>query len=236
MRLTVKWVAVIGLLATCVLLGSCGGGPDTGHVGPIGPVGPQGEVGASSNEGPSSESAIFIDGTGELVESEYALGGFSEIAVSDFFKVRVRQGETYRVVVEAVEALTPYLDVRVEGRTLQIGLKSEYTYNLQDTSHSVEVTLPTLTRATVTDFAEVRLDGFTTEDALRLEVADFGSLEGSIDVGNLQVEVSNHGELKLTGAASQVAGQVTDHSDADLSGLEAAALSVDTDAYSTLAR
>ena len=170
------------------------------------------------------------------METEYALGGFSEIAVSDFFRVQVRQGESYRVEVSAVEALMPYLDVRVEGRTLQIGLKSEYTYNLEDASHRVQVTLPTLTRATVTGFAELRLDALKTEDALRLEVTEFGSLEGSIEVGNLQVEVSNHGELALTGSASQVAGQVTGHSDADLSGLETASLSVDTDAYSTLAR
>lgn len=251
MKSTVKWVVVIGLLAASLLLVGCGGKPDAGHVGPVGPqgnlgpqgdvgpqgsVGPQGTLGPSSDVGPSSENAIVIKDTGEPVQSEYALGGFSQVAVSDFFEAEIRQGDTYRVTVEAEVALMPYIEVFVQGKTLQIGLKPDYIYNIENASQRVEVTLPTLTQVMVGNHSELLLDRFETEDDLRLEATDFSLLQGSVKAGNLKVEVSNHSELDLTGSASQVMGEVTSFSDADLTGFKAAEVNIDTDAHSSLAQ
>lgn len=171
-----------------------------------------------------------------MVVQDYDLSGFDKVEVSDFFMVEVHQGEIFNVMVEAEDALTPYLDVVVRGKTLQIGLKSGYTYNFENASQRVEVTLPILTHAVVGNFSELRLDVFQTEDDLRLEVTDFSLLQGSVEVGNLEVEVSNHSSLNLTGSASQVMGEVTNHSSADLTGLKAAELDIDTDTHSTLSQ
>jgi hypothetical protein len=168
------------------------------------------------------------------VESEFPFSGFAKIEVNDFFTVEVRQGETYRVVVETEEALTPYLDIFVRGRKLHIGLKSNQTYHFENASQRAEVTLPTLTHAMVGNFSELRLIGMDTEDSLRLEVADHSLLQGSVAAGNLIVEIENHSSLNLSGSASQVTGKVTNHSSAELSALTASKVDIDTDRHSTL--
>ena len=246
MRRRAMCIILIALLGASLLLGACSQGSDTGQVGPnepfgpqgtIGPkgtIGPQGSLGPQGQVGPSSENGILIKDTGVLVESEYRLSGFSEIQVSDLFEAEIRQGESYRVVVKTDETLTPYLDVVVRGKTLHVGLKSNYTYNIEESSHRVEVTLPVLTRARISDFGTMDLKGLKADDSLKLEVRDFGELNGAIDAEDVQVEVSSHSELNLTGSASRVVGELTDMSSADLTGLKAGELDIDTDTHSTL--
>jgi hypothetical protein len=190
--------------------------------------GPEGEL------GPSSENAIHIESTDVLVKIEYPLSGFSEIEVSDFFDVEIRQGETYRVIVEAEETITPYHDIVVRGKTLHIGLNPNFTYNIESTRQQVEVILPALTGVHVNNHGTLILEDFETEETLQVAVADFGTLRGSIMAGNVNIEVTNHSELILSGSASQVIGEVTGFSSADLTGLEAAELDIDTDSHSSL--
>jgi hypothetical protein len=229
-------MVLIGLFLGCLLLGGCGTWPERWQPGPKGPLGPQGDVGPQGDLGPSSKDAIVIKRTGEPVEREYDLSGFSEIEVCDFLEAEIRQGETYRVTVEAEETLMPYVEVVVRGTTLHIGLRSGHTFNMENVTKRVEVTLPALTRVMAGNHSELRLAGFETEADLQLEVIDFGLLQGSVEARNLQVDVSNHSELILTGSASQVMGELTDFSDADLTGMEAAGVDIDTDTHSSLAR
>jgi hypothetical protein len=215
-----------------LLLGSClaGCSKEGFSPGPKGDIGPQGDI------EPSSKDGIYIDGEGVLVESEFAFTGFSEIEVSDFFEVDIRQGETYRVMVEAVEALMPYLEVIHQGDTITIHLKDGYTYNLDNASHRVEVTLPELTQARITNHSTMYLMDFEAGDSLMLEVNDFSELNGTIKAEDIQVEVSNHSECILSGSASRVMGEVTEFSDADLTDLEVAEVNIDVDTHSSLSQ
>ena len=221
-----KWIVVSGLLVASLLLGACGRGPD----------GPRGNLGPSSDLGPSSKNAIVIKRTGEPVEREYALSGFSEVEVCDFFEAKVRQGDTYRVTVEAEETLLPYIEVLVRGKTLHVGLKSGYTFNIDNVTQRVALTLPTVACARVSNHSTLDLTYLQADDALTLEVNDFSELNGAITAERVQVEISNHSTLSLTGSASQVRGELTDFSDADLTGLEAGEVNIDTDTHSSLAQ
>jgi hypothetical protein len=221
-------IVLITCITVIVLSGLFGCSTAEFSPGAKGPLGPQGEL------GPSSENAIDIKSSDVLVEIEYPLSGFSEIAVSDLFEVEIRQGEAYRVLVEAEETIAPYHDVTVRGKTLHIGLNSNYTYNIESTRQRVEVTLPALTGVRVSDFSTVTLEDFETEESLLVSATDFGKLNGSITAGEVEVEVTNHGELILSGSASQVVGEVTNFSSADLTNLEAAALDINTDSHSSL--
>ena len=236
MKSSMGWIVVIGLLAVSLLLGACGRGPDTGHVGPKGILGPQGDVGPRGDLGASSKNAITIKRTGEPVKSEYALSGFSEVEVCDFFEAEVRQGDTHRVTVEAEETLMPYIEVFVRGETLHVGLKSGYAFNMEDVTQRVALTLPTMACARVNNHGTLNLKDFRSDDALKLEVNDFSELSGTIAAESVQVETSNHSTLSLTGSASQVRGELTDFSDADLTGLEAGEVDIDTDTHSTLSQ
>lgn len=194
-------------------------------------------ISACSQIGQSEVSEIVeIPAVGDIVTERYDLAGFTEVEIADFLEAEVTQGEDFKVLVEAERALFSYLEIDVRGDRLYVGLKSGITYNIEESLQRVEVTLPALTLARISNHSELRLDGFETEDDLQLEVIDFSSLQGEVEAGNLQVEISNHSSLNLTGSASQVMGEVTEFSDADLTGLGAAEVNIDTDTHSTLSQ
>jgi hypothetical protein len=64
------------------------------------------------------------------------------------------------------------------------------------------------------------VDGIEIEDTLRLAVADFSTLNGTITAGMLEIDVSNHSTLIVSGSTSRVSGGVADFSDADLTQLD----------------
>ena len=145
--------------------------------------GPQREL------GPSSENAIYIESTDVLVKMEYPLSGFSEIEVSDLFEVEIRQGEAYSVMVEAEETIAPYHDISVRGKTLHIGLNSNYTYNIESTRQRVVVTLPALTGVRVSDFSTVTLEGCveSIDEIERVERAAWAAPGVTNVISNLKV-------------------------------------------------
>jgi hypothetical protein len=226
-------LVLVGLSLSSCAQGGFSPGPK-GPIGPQGDLGPQGPIGPSSDDISSSGDAIVIEDTGELVQSEYSLRGFSVVEVGGFFTAEIHQGESYRVVVEAEEALMPYLDVVVRGETLHVGLKSGYIFNIENASQRIEVTLPALSRVSISNHSMLILEDFETEETLRVRVADFGELQGTITAGGVEIEVTNHSELTLSGSASQMTGEVTEFSEADLTGLRAEELDIDTDTHSSL--
>jgi hypothetical protein len=235
--LWINLVAVSGLFGCSTTTFNPGPKGPIGPQGPLGPqgdVGPKGPLGPSANDLSSSGDAITIKDTGEVILQEYSLGGFSQVEVSGFFTAEVHQGESFHILVEAEEALMPYIDVFVQGETLQVSLKPGYIFNFEVASQRVEVILPSLTRVQVSNHSTLILEDFETKDTLLVRATDFGTLRGSITAGAVEVEVTNHGKLVLTGSASQVTGEVKNQGSADLAGLQAAELDIDLDTFSTL--
>lgn len=181
-----------------------------------------------------SSEQVDIPAAGDVVRTDYALSGFSEVSVVDLFEAEITRGPDFKVVVECEKALVPYLQVEVRGGRLVVGLDPNYDYSFEEASQRLEVTLPELTFASVGNHSALQLTSFTMEETLLLKVADFSTLNGEIDASDVRIKVSNHSTLTLGGSAADVVGEVTGMSTANLSGLEAAAIEVDTDQQSTL--
>jgi hypothetical protein len=101
---------------------------------------------------------VEIPAAGDIVVDSYDLAGFDRVDVADFFETEISQGAGYRVVVEAERALGPYLEVEVRGERLQVGLKSGILHRLNDASQRLEVTLPTLARARISNHSTLIID------------------------------------------------------------------------------
>jgi hypothetical protein len=232
LKIKVLWFLAIitGIMVGC--------SPPTSGLGPSGPVGPQGPLGPQGDIGPSSsdlpKDAILIEATDVLVEREYPFSGFSEIEVSDLFVVEIRQGETFRVLVEAEDTITPYHDIFVEGKTLHIGLNPNFTYNIESTSQRVEVTLPHLTGVEVDDLSEVTIHAFRSSGNLQITVTDLSSLSANITSNSIEVDIREHSSLDLAGVVQEVSGSVEVMSELDLSMLNAQRVTVISDQFSEI--
>jgi hypothetical protein len=182
----------------------------------------------------SQSKEIEIPAVGDIVVERYDLVGFDQIEIAGFFEIEVAQGEDFRVLVEAERALIPYLDVRVRDNRLFVGLKPDVTFDFEDASQRVTVTLPALTRAYISNHSVLELKDLTVEGSLRLEAADFSTLRGVVEAGQIQIEVSNHSSLTLGGSASSVTGQAMDFSSVELTHLQVTQIDVEVDEKSTL--
>jgi len=97
-------ISLIALLGASLLLGACGKGPDTGHVGPAGPQGP---VGPQPLDGPPPPNLTVIEDTDVMVTKEYPFSGFTRVEISDGFNVTIRRGEGFRVSTQFEKTAVP---------------------------------------------------------------------------------------------------------------------------------
>jgi len=219
-RLTMKrhtmCITLIALLGASLLLGACGKGPDTGHVGPKGPVGPQEELGPSSSD--FAEGAIVIKKSGVLVTEEYPFTDFSQLEIG-MFDVEVRQGEGYSVVLEVDKNLLDHVQVTQEGERLRIGLDPSESYRMEDIHMRAEITMPTLTGLTMGLVDDGKITGFKSEDHLVIDLSK-SSLRGEVQAGDLEITAEVGCTVNLSGLADDVTVKAAVDSDLDLSALE----------------
>jgi hypothetical protein len=207
---------LIGLTAASLLLGACGRGPDTGHVGPKGPLGPQGDLGPSSSD--FTEDAIIIKRSGVLVTEEYPFTDFSQLKIG-MFDVEVRQGEGYSVVLEMDENVLDHVQVTREGETLRIGLDPSESYNMENIRMRAEITMATLTGLTMGLVDDAEITGFQSEDDLVIEVSN-SSLRGEVHAGDLEITAQVGCTVNLSGSAADLTVKASTDSNVDLSEIE----------------
>jgi hypothetical protein len=169
-------IVVFALWAAGSVLVGCGGRLDAGHVGPVGPqgsVGPQGPVGPQPLEGTPPANLTVIENTDIIVTNEYALSGFSQIAVNGGFDVTIRQGDGFEVSAQFEDTALPYIQMDQEGDLLTIMLEPGRTYHMVNITLAVEITMPELTRLALEGGAEatvIGLNDFESEEDLLSEL------------------------------------------------------------------
>jgi hypothetical protein len=145
------------------LLASCGGQPDTGHVGPVGTqgqVGPEGDVGPQRIEGTPPANLTVIEDANAIVTKEYAFDGFTRVEISDGFDVDIKRGEDFRVSTRFEETAVPYIRIGQDGDTFKIMLEPDRAYNMVDITLDVEITMPQLEEIVLADGAGATVTGF----------------------------------------------------------------------------
>jgi hypothetical protein len=175
---------------------------------------------------------VAIQDTGEMVVQELELSGFEEIEVSHKFDVEIVQGENFRVVVETEESLIPYLEIVSRGKTLKIGLKSEYEYTFENATQRVEVTIPDLTRLESTNKSSVSIQDFNTLGEIKMQVSDFSSLAGNLQADSIQVEINRHSSVNISGIAQEVTGNIAGQSTINLSTFDCQSITIVADQHS----
>ena len=144
----------------------------------------------------------MVTGSGRASTQEYDLSGFSKVNVSSAFRAEIRQGESYRVSVTIDDNLVEYLDVRVEGGTLHIGMKPRVSIGFRNTTQRAEITMPALEGVELSGATQGTVSGFASDRPLEVEVSGASRLRGDITAGETRMNVSGASTVEVEGAAS----------------------------------
>ncbi len=167
-------------------------------------------------------------GSAKMTQRSYQLAGFTGVSVAGPHDVVVAVGPAYSVRAEGPAELLDRLEIKLEGRNLEIGTRKGKWPNGSRHSDKVRihVTMPVIEAASVAGSGDIRID--------RVEGSRFaGSIGGSgdIDVAALRVgeasfSVAGSGNIRASGSAGRSSVSVAGSGDVDLEALEARTASV----------
>lgn len=148
---------------------------------------------------PIPSSFERITPSGDIVTLTPDLADFDKIQASYAFDVQVVQGDAFSVTIRMDDNLTEYLDARVDGTTLLLGLDPSIGFNFGAATLEAEVTMPELRGAEASGASKVRLTGFDSTEDLRLEASGASSILGDIAAGDIDIDVSGASTVSLSG-------------------------------------
>ncbi len=111
-----------------------------------------------------------ITGSGRGSTQEYDFSGFSKVNVSSALGRRFEQGDGYAVSVTIDDNLVEYLDVRVEGDTLHIGMKPRLSIGFGNFTQKAEITMPQI-EGIASGATQGDVSGFESNRPLEIEVS-----------------------------------------------------------------
>lgn len=163
-----------------------------------------------------------IRASGQTITKDYDLARFSRVTVGSAFQVEITQGDGYSVSVTVSDNLEQYLDVSTSGDTLTIRLQPRLSLSFQNATLRARITLPTLEGLDLSGATNTTISGFSSEEALDVQVSGASKLTGDINAGDARFEVSGASTVRLDGQAGNLDIEASGASTVDLGGLSAA--------------
>ena len=155
---------------------------------------------------------------------QFNVSDFSKVDVSGAFVVRFRKGDTYSVIADGREDDMRDMDVRVNGKTLEVEM-SRHGGLFDWSNHKrlgLTITVPAINELKLSGASKASLAGFSRYDKLAIDMSGACRTVFDGDVDKLSIELSGASNIKLRGRAHEL--------EADLGGaskLEAADMHVD---------
>jgi len=140
-----------------------------------------------------------VRGSGEIVSRDFDVENYTAINISGVYEVIWRQGETASVTVEMYENLFEYLEVSVEGNTLNIESRRAINVRNRDATPRIYLYSPSL--ETVDFYGALSAENWDTIHAqnFSMNVSGAASADLTFAVEVLDIDLSGAGDLDLTG-------------------------------------
>ena len=142
---------------------------------------------------------IFVEGNKDLKKEVREVNGFEAIASSGDFKVIVKYGDTYSLLVKAESNLLPYIETEVVDSTLKIrtrGIRSLMgNYPVE-----VFITTPVLKDLFLSGSGMITTGRFVS-DRFSILISGSGDIDTKINTGFMKAYVSGSGNIFLDGEA-----------------------------------
>ncbi len=170
-----------------------------------------------------------VRGSGDLATRQFDYSDFTRLKVGNAFEVKLWRSDSFNVVIKMDNNLFDYLNTSKSGDTLEIGLKSGYSYFSY--TARVEITMPELgklgfsgaTSGTVSGFDSVQPFAVELSGASSLEMSDIATADVDFEISGasrLRGSITAGGKVKfdVSGASSVVLSGLADNLIADISG------------------
>ena len=145
-----------------------------------------------------------VTGSGRTTTKDYSFSDFTKVGVSSAFQANITRGESYKVSVTVDDNLVDYLDVRVDGSTLRIGLKPSLGLGFRNTTLRADVTMPDLDGLDLSGATRTQLSGFSNTKLADVEISGASQLHGDFTTGSMTLRASGASTVEITGATGNL--------------------------------
>lgn len=183
---------------------------------------------------PVSIGGAQVVGSGRSTTQDYDFSDFTRVEIGSAFEARVTQGETYAVSVTVDDNIVQYLDVRVTGNTLHIGLKPLTSLGFRNMTLRAEVTMPDVEALDFSGAVRATVRGFQNDKRVNVTVSGASQLSGDLSSGELRVDASGASRAELTGSTGPLEAHASGASTLRLGSLTATDARVNASGASTI--
>jgi hypothetical protein len=148
------------------------------------------------------------------------LTGFNGVNVGGSFDVRITQGSSESVKVEAPAEMMDKIITEVQGGILKIYNKRDFNFNWKDwfggNNHHkviVYVAAKNINEITVSGSGDVFFKDGLTGNNMKIKVSGSGDVFGKVEVKSLEAGISGSGDMRLSGHAQTSTISVTGSGD-----------------------
>jgi len=177
-----------------------------------------------------SYSAIAPIAMAQQKTEDRHLSGFHALEVAGPFDVRLSQGATESVKVEAPEEVIGRITTEVNNGVLKVYNKHNENFHWGDAFHHrkilVYVTVKDINSIMVTGSGDVAFTEGIHADRLTLHVSGSGDVNGMLEVKDLEAGISGSGDVKLSGHADNSQIRISGSGDYSARGLHTSNTSV----------
>jgi hypothetical protein len=165
---------------------------------------------------------------GPMTQRSWDLRDFDGVALAGSQDVIVRVGGGHSVRAEGPAEILERLDIRVEERTLKVGMKKgdwSFGWSGNRPRTQIFVTLPSIRAASVAGSGDMKVDR-VIGNRFNASVAGSGDLDiAELKVGEARFSVAGSGDIKAIGTAERSSASVAGSGDIDLGRVEARTVS-----------
>jgi len=157
-----------------------------------------------------------ITGSGKYVTQRMDFADFDKLDVSHGFRVEVKQGDTFSVVLRVDDNVIDKVQIAKTGSILRIGLELDQTFNLTKVTLEAEVTMPVLIGIDFSGGSHAELVNFNSENELVADLSGGSHLSGEANFGTVRMDLSGGSHTTLSGSTGDLRLDVNGGSHAKL--------------------
>jgi hypothetical protein len=162
-----------------------------------------------------------IKGNGDVTKKTVSTSNYDEVKVAGFFDVTLIAGSEGKIVVEGESNLIEYVECKVEGNALRIGVEKGKKIS-PSMGKTITVTVPfeSLNEVTLAGSGDVTSKSTIKSTDFTTTLSGSGDIKLNIDAKKVDAKVTGSGNMTLDGKAGDLVCGVTGSGDLDAFGLD----------------